>query len=310
MSPLRFDHYVERCLYDPTDGFYSSGRGVAGRRQGDFITSPEVGPLFGAVLAAAINQWWEELGRPDPFLVVDAGSGPGTLLKTLEVAAPACAGAWELRGVDRNASSGEVADLGDLTNAVVVANELLDNLPFRVLERGPSDWFEVYVDGDREVLELLGNDPPFDIPVGRRAPLLSAADRWVTQVLEAGAARLVVFDYGALTTAELAERGGFVRTYRQHERGSDPYHQPGHWDITTDVAFDQLVAPDMLLPQHDFLRRFGIEDLVAEGRRYWSDHASAPDITALRMRSRISEVEALLDPAGLGSWIVGVWSRP
>ena len=47
----RFDRYMERCLYGP-DGFYATD-GSAGRRGGDFITCPEVGPLFGAVLAPA-----------------------------------------------------------------------------------------------------------------------------------------------------------------------------------------------------------------------------------------------------------------
>ena len=53
------------------------GGGSAGRR-GDFLTSPEVGPLFGAVLARYLDAVWERLDRPDPFTVVDAGAGPGT----------------------------------------------------------------------------------------------------------------------------------------------------------------------------------------------------------------------------------------
>ena len=66
-------------------GFYASG-GRAGRR-GDFITSPEVGPLFGAVLARAIDAWWNELGRPSDFAVVEAGAGPGTLARAILAAA-------------------------------------------------------------------------------------------------------------------------------------------------------------------------------------------------------------------------------
>ena len=49
MGPMAFEAWVEACLYDPDGGFYAAG-GAAGRR-GDFITSPEVGPLFGAVVA-------------------------------------------------------------------------------------------------------------------------------------------------------------------------------------------------------------------------------------------------------------------
>ena len=59
--------------------------GPAGRR-GDFLTSPEVGPLFGAVLARALDAWWDELGRPDPFMVVEAGAGPGTLARSVLLA--------------------------------------------------------------------------------------------------------------------------------------------------------------------------------------------------------------------------------
>jgi hypothetical protein len=46
---------------------------------------------------------------------------------------------------------------------------------------------------------------------------------------------------------------------------------------------------------------------VEEGRRHWSEHAAAPDLLAMRMRSRISEAEALTDPAGLGAFWVGEW---
>jgi SAM-dependent MidA family methyltransferase len=70
---------LEAALYDPATGFYETG-GRAGRR-GDFLTSPEVGPLFGAVVARALDRWWDGLGRPDPFVVVDAGAGPGTLAR-------------------------------------------------------------------------------------------------------------------------------------------------------------------------------------------------------------------------------------
>ena len=57
---IPFERFMDLALYGE-HGFYNSG-GVAGRR-GDFITSPEVGPLFGAVLARALDVWWRELGE-------------------------------------------------------------------------------------------------------------------------------------------------------------------------------------------------------------------------------------------------------
>ena len=75
-------------LYDPDAGFYGVGGG-AGRSR-DFLTSPEVGPLFGAVMARAIDSWWDELGRPDPFVVIEGGAGTGALAEAVLGAGPRC----------------------------------------------------------------------------------------------------------------------------------------------------------------------------------------------------------------------------
>src|SRR6478752_6597170 len=87
---LRFDEFVRVVLYGE-HGFYNGGGGRAGRRGGHFLTSPEVGPLFGAVLARAIDGWWRQLGEPDDFTLVEVGAGPGTLARAILAAEPACA---------------------------------------------------------------------------------------------------------------------------------------------------------------------------------------------------------------------------
>ncbi len=311
---------MEACLYGQ-GGFYSSGVGIAGRR-GDFITSPEVGPLFGAVLARRLDDAWVSLGNPDPFLVIDAGTGPGTLLKSLELAAPACAEAWQLLGVDR-ATGVELPE--SLDGAVVVANELLDNLVVRIVERGADGWLELHVVPDpddgrpveslehldaAEADDLLARVPDLDrVAVGGRLPVHHAARAWVREVLDRGASGLIAFDYGAPSTLELVERGGWLRTYRGHERGDDPFAEPGAWDITVDIGFDQLPPKSRLVPQAEWLGDWGIDELVAEGRAYWDAHAAAPDLAAMRMRSRVNEAAALTDPSGLGGWWVAEWWR-
>lgn len=314
----RFDTYMERCLYGP-DGFYTT-HGVAGRGRGDFITSPEVGPLFGAVLANALDAWWESAGRPDPWTVYDVGCGPNTLLKAIRKARPAGERPWRLIGVDRarpdvpqtgaassDSATGVVERRSelpeDLTGAVVLGNELLDNLPFRIIERGTDGrWREVFVEGGEE--QLMPTDARLDMAAGARAPLLSEATRWCRSVIARRPSHVCLFDYGAATTAELAKRGGWLRTYRKHQRGGDPLAEPGRWDITVDVAVDQLPAGAFVDTQAGFLRRWGIDTLVHEGREHWRANAARPDLQAIAMRSRISEAEALTDPDGLGSWLV------
>ena len=303
--PERFDRYMARCLYG-AEGFYATN-GTAGRSRGDFITSPEVGPLFGTVLANAIDAWWDALGQPEPFTVYDVGCGPGTLFKAIRSARPDRP--WTLIGVDTVASTGaDIDELpDDLSGSVIIANELLDNLPFRVLVGDANGTAEVFVTGDPPVESLVAVDGVRPVDVGTRVPQLDVANQWVTSVLERRPAVVCLFDYGTATTGELADRGGWLRTYRNHQRGSDPYAAPGSCDITTDIAWDQLPTPDTLERQADFLRRWSIEELVEEGREHWREHASRPDLTAIRMRSRISESEALLDPDGLGNWWTATW---
>src|SRR4030095_12972511 len=104
-GPIPFVEAIELALYDPEGGFYTAGGGRSGRPPGGhFLTSPEVGPLFGAVLARALDEWWRELGEPDPFMVVDAGAGPGTLARSVLAAAPVCAPALRYVLVERAAA--------------------------------------------------------------------------------------------------------------------------------------------------------------------------------------------------------------
>jgi SAM-dependent MidA family methyltransferase len=349
-GPVPFSVAMEVALYDPGAGFYATG-GRAGRR-GDFLTSPEVGPLFGAVVARALDTWWEDAGRPDLWTVVEAGAGPGTLARTVRAAAPRCLAAGALRWilversaaqrqlhapiVDRAAAEGgAVASQaampapGELEGpAVVLANELLDNLPFDLLECTEAGWAEVRVDassdgslgGDRLVEALVPFDGEVpagaaDAPLGARVPVQRAAAEWLRGALElAGthpSGRVVVLDY-ASTTAEMAARpiADWLRTYRAHGRGAPPLEALGSQDITCEVAIDQLaeVSPPVSdASQADWLRQHGLDELVAEGRATWEERAAIGDLAAVRARSRITEAEALTDPSGLGAFRVLEW---
>jgi SAM-dependent MidA family methyltransferase len=327
-GPLRFDAFMEVALYDPAGGFYAAG-GRAGARSGQFLTSPEVGPLFGAVVARALDAWWEDAGRASPFVVVDAGAGPGTLARAVLAASPAVAAAGALRYVaveraatQRAAHAGlPVTSLETLPDepfvGVVLANELLDNLPFR-LAVNDGGWREalVSVDSGARLVEVLGpfSPVPACLPPtathGARAPVQEEAARWVSDVLARlrPPGRLVVFDYASSTAAMAAQPWReWLRTYRDHQRGGHYLAEPGAQDITSDVALDQLAPPTATSTQADFLRTHGLEELVEEGRRRWAANAAAPDLAALAARSRVREAEALTDPAGLGGFTVAEW---
>lgn len=336
---MRFDHFMQTALYGE-QGFYvkprplgageRSGRanertGRAGRR-GDFLTSPEVGPLFGAVLARALDAWWREMGEPDPFVVVDAGAGPGTLARAVLAARPECGDvlryvAVEVSADQRASHPAGVESRSQLPTAplrgVIIANELLDNLPFRLFVFD-SGWKEAFVahDGARfvEVLRQCAPLPsvlPETAPHGARAAVCDAAARWVGTALSlVTSGRLVVVDY-ATTTQSMTERPWreWLRTYSEHRRGDHYLSSVGEQDITVEVPLDQLPTPNAVSSQADFLRRHGIETLVAQGKEAWQHQTGAPDLAAMMMRSRVREAEALLDPTGLGAFSVVEWRR-
>ena len=341
---------MQLALYDDRHGFYAT-TGKAGRR-GDFITAPSVGPLFGAVVARAIDSWWRAAGEPDPFVFVDAGAGTGALAAAVLHAAPVCAPALryvlvEVSAVQRAQHASRLVlesptfafapdraddeDAGvvrrDVVGPIVVslptiprvqgpcvifANELLDNLPFDVLERRGGVWHEVRVGVDDngvlgERLVPSASPPMVDAPEGARVPVQTAAAEWVRDAIGV-ADRVVAVDYVS-TTAELARRDGWLRTYRDHGRGDAPLRDLGAQDITADVCVDQLPAPSSDRAQADWLRAHGLDELVAEGLGRWEAERTAPTVATLEARARAADAVALTDPEGIGGFRVLEWTR-
>ena len=363
-GPITFAEFQESALYDEHGGFFATGGG-AGRAGRDFVTSPEVGSLFGLLVGRHLDAAWRRLGEPDPFVVVEVGAGRGRLASDVLRAAPACSPALRYVMVERSAvlraeqrdllriePAGEalgpvqrsadpdegddflpgagpiVASIDELPGVgfvgVVVANELLDNLPVRIVERAAIGWSEVRLGLERaELVEVL---VPADATLaaeadvvaaglapesGVRLPVPTAIADWLAAlaaVLDRG--EVVLVDY-ADDGAGLSARGqpGWLRTYRLHERGSEPLEAPGSQDITTDVPLEYLRAIAVRAgftvvdetSQAEWLSSLGIDALVDAGRAVWRERAHVGDLAAISGRSRVGEAAALTDPAGLGA---------
>jgi SAM-dependent MidA family methyltransferase len=367
-GPIPFDRYVDAALYDSDAGFFALGGG-AGRAGRDFVTSPEVGTLFGALAARFLDRAWIELGRPDPFVVVDAGAGRGRLTADVLRERPACSPALRAVLVERSAVQREllalepaerafgpavpqepdeaprpVAGIGpivtslpelpalELPAGVVLANELLDNLPFRVVERGGGTWREVRVGNENgafvEVLvpaspevAAAADDVAAGLPVsdGARLPVPTATVDWLAgcgHVLRRGL--LVVVDYADSASALAARpQSEWLRTYRAHQRGGSPLDTPGSQDITATVPAEHLVAHATRAgfrlvertTQAEWLAGLGIGDLVDDARGRWRERAAVGDLEAVAALSRVTEAQALTDRAGLGAHAVFVFGK-
>jgi SAM-dependent MidA family methyltransferase len=213
---------------------------------------------------------------------------------------------------------------------VVLANELLDNLPVDLLEWRDGDWQEVRVAAGTRggvLSEALVPAPPdaaaqaarlvagCRLGDGARLPLQLAAAGWVRQALSLlQHGRLVLFDYGA-SSAELAcaPWTTWLRTFRRHRPGGLPLEAPGLQDITCVVATDQLAAvrpPSSDRSQAEWLTAHGIGAITEEARSAWRERAAIGDLEAVAARSRVHEAEALVDPEGLGTFRALEWVVP
>ncbi|MEX2100160.1 MAG: SAM-dependent methyltransferase [Acidimicrobiia bacterium] len=357
-------------MYDP-EGFFGSGRG-AGRSGADFVTSPEVGPLFGELVARWIDRCWDRLGRPDPFVVVEGGAGVGRLAREILRARPRCAKALRYVLVERSArlraeqrsrlelepaedalgpwspsTEGEdalpVAGTGPIVTAlddlpsihadgVVLANELLDNLPFRVVEARDGVWCEVRVglEGERFVEVIVPAAPELHVeaeavlraagvPDGVRLPVQTGASDWIARAAALVRHGFVAFiDYGDEAEVLAArEDHGWLRTYAAHGRGGSPLEALGEQDVTADVVLGTVrraarragLETELETTQAAWLDALGVEDLLDEARATWGSRIHQPDLEAIRFRSRLTEAPALLDPEGLGAHRVLVYRR-
>ena len=330
-GPMPFERFMEIALYDP-DGFFGGGQ-LRSRKGGDFLTSPEVSPLFGETLAVFVERERARIG--EPFQLVEVGAGSGSLLRPLLGTIDVEAWAVEVSPAARQELAGLLPSdriLGDLPQAVrgvIIANELLDNLPMALAQRVEGEWRERWVGRDGDGLGFVDADPRPEVlawleayagpvPDGGWVEVQLAARAWFRDALrrlEAGA--ILVIDYGDTAENLLPRRqDGTLRTYRAHHLGPHPLDEPGETDITADVNFTALLAETegasaQLHRQDDFLASLGLRDRLSELR--YAELAAAgtgDEMKRLRLRSLKTEAETLLHPRGLGDFRVLVARRP
>lgn len=303
---VSFSEFQELALYDENFGFYENGGG-AGR---DFITSAEIGAVFAEVIASVVDRWWKAYDEPDPFYFVEVGAGRGTFANNFlqAVTAPVQYIAVERSNTLRKLHAGSFESRAtiptELTGAtgILFCNELLDNMPV-----------DIYDDKDELRVKVKAGQPVWarDI-VGEAFPEQTVAAKWLRDAVATfDQGRLIAVDY-MRTTAEMRAlpMEQWLRAYRGQVRGTAVFDSAGDFDITCDVALDQLrwvLVPASEMTQSDYLQKHGIGLIKERAQAEWQERAAVGDLDALKAKSRLSEVAALTDPAGLGGFTVVEW---
>ena len=325
---ISFARYMELALYTPGLGYYSAGAVKFGA-EGDFVTAPEMTPLFGQTLARQVMDVLQQTGGS--ILELGAGRGrlaaamleemqrAGTLPEqylTLEVSADlkAVQQAY-LRSVLPAALYEKLVwldTLPDVFTGVVVANEVLDAVPVHLVRKQDGALQELGVGLDaQEGLEmqprpltdaaLLQTAMKLDLPDGYQSEICPQAQALVASLsasLQRGV--LLFIDYG-FPRAEYyhpqRSQGTLMCHYRHHAHG-DVFLYPGLQDLTAHVDFSAVaeagIAQGLQLlgycGQAQFLINCGITDLMLR----------VPVHDLQRYAPLASQAQKLLSPAEMG----------
>ncbi len=330
-GPMTFAEFMELALYDRQEGFYSS---VPVGEEGHYVTSPHVSPVFGRLVARQVSELWNLLDRPAPFDVVEVGAGDGTLARQILGATPEeLLGSLRYRAVERSASARQALEssgievleslrgLPDPVVGCIIANELLDNLPFHRLRGTPNGPVELFVGLEAGRLALIEAAPSSDALM-TGAPTLGPGEEFVVSpaalafVDEADAALergyLWLVDYGFENAAERRS----VHGYTHHRVHDDLLTDPGSSDITAGVDFAALARHARSrglqvwgpISQRDALLSLGFRQLDEEAQARQVEAIGARrGIDALRIYSDRNRANLLLGRAGLGAaWVLCV----
>lgn len=326
-GPMPFERFMDLALYD-AKGFFG-GSTLRSDKSGDFLTSPEVSPIFGQTLARYVEREHDRIG--EPFELVEVASGSGSLLAPLLELVDVRARAVEVSPAAREALVAKMpgievsAELLDDVRGVIIANELVDNIPMAIAQRVDSEWRERWVGVDRDrltfvdtparprVLDWLNRYAGEVDDQGWVEVQLGASD-WLRHALDRlRAGSVLVIDYGDTAENLLPRRrDGTLRTYRAHHIGPHPLDEPGETDITADVNFTALGelakalgAEVELHRQDDFLAGLGLRRRLSELRHSELEAArGGHEMERLRLRALKTEAETLMHPRGLGDFRV------
>jgi SAM-dependent MidA family methyltransferase len=282
---LGFPEFMAAALYEPGLGYYARDIRQVGRG-GDFFTSVSVGPVLGEILAQRFLREWRESGKPSRWRIIECGAHGGTLaadvLRSMADLDGAAFAALEyaipeplenLRAAQRETLrnfSGKVrivteaAELADHPlPGIAYGNELLDALPFHIIERRENRWLEckVALNADGGFIWRLAEitDPTLQaalaplgemFPEGYRTELRTGVRAFLEPLVRALHGGLMIWaDYGfARPEYYHPDRTrGTLRTFSNHRAGENPLEAPGEADITAHVDFTAIAETALTL---------------------------------------------------------------
>ncbi len=264
---IGFDEYMRMAMYEPGLGYYS-GNAIKFGAFGDFVTAPEISPLFGNCIARQARALIEQGAAPR---LLEFGAGSGRLCGQILQALPELE-SYRILDLSNDLVQRQQYYLSQLLDearyariewltalpkhfdGIVVANEVLDAMPVHLLYKN-GGWSELGVgfDGERLVWKTFAaREQPLEairkvearhgeLPPDYRCEVNLNLAPWFRALAQScDRAVVLVIDYGHEQAAYYhpSRSRGTLECYYQHRQHSDPLVYPGLQDITASVDFD------------------------------------------------------------------------
>ncbi|MBT4804449.1 MAG: SAM-dependent methyltransferase [Legionellales bacterium] len=323
-GPIPFSEFMHAALYTPNIGYYSSSTPKIGAK-GDFITAPEISPLFGNCIARQINEYIAEHGQ---ISILELGPGNGTLAASilrnvnldsittyqlLEVSASLKQQQQQLLQHELQENYHKIKHIDKLPknfNGIIIANEVADAMPVNRFTTGP-DLLEQFVDIQNEKFipinikatnsDLISqvNNLDVNLPHGYSSETNLAMTSWIkalSEALQQGLVLLIDYGYPQLEYYHTERDGGTLTCFYKQKAHDNPFINIGAQDISAHVDFSLVakaaVAANMTLigycEQSHFLMNLGLLELAQK------QYETQPLLTA-------KEIKLLTMPNEMGS---------
>lgn len=324
---ITFEEFMDVVLYWPEGGYYTAEREVWGK-DGDYMTTIDISPVFGRVLTKQLYEMWSLLNRPEAFCLVEVGAGRGSLSSEISRTAkelyPDFNRALHLMVVERNPFlRGEdshrfenfetIEEIPNNMIGCIISNELLDSFPVHIMIQKDS-LQELYVslDGD-DFIEVL-NEPStpriieylnrlgVTLQEGQRIEINLRALDWIQKAGELIKSGFVMtIDYGyAAREYFLPRKNGNLICYYKHSVNEEPFRRVGFQDITSHVDFSGLAlwGSDVDLEVTGFTTQFYF--LLGVGVLEELEEVKEFDSKGVDSLIRNQGIKRLIMPGGMG----------
>lgn len=321
---MPFSRYMEYALYQPGLGYYSGGAAIF-RQDGDYITAPELSPLFAQALSAQVGELLRLMPEP---CILEAGAGRGVLAADL-LAALETAGrlpekylllelSADLRERQRETLRRRVPHLLDRVawldrlptgklRGLILANELLDAMPVDLFDMRDGvarellvDWRDGFVlyPGAALPERIQQRLRPLALADGYRSECNQRAEAWVAtmaDLLHTGALLLIDYGFPRNEYYHPQRSEGTLMCHYRHRAHDDPLVLTGLQDITAHIDFTAMAEAGTeaglslagFLPQAEFLLNCGIMDWVTDTA---NNPASASALKRLLLPGEMGEL--------------------